>query len=210
MNCQKIKRHIDINSRKIVIHHTHLIDDIMSLLNDNDLVFFDDCLYSQYLFIHQNKQRLQAKNINCILGFSTQIYRTTQIPIIENSAILHDRVHANDNSAFGGFMSLSELRELLCFDNIHLAGHGAKHLELEKITTSKLQQSQIFNKDITLMKKELDALDLHTEIFVFPYAYDDFPCAKKFVYNLGFKYIFAAYDSQRIEIEALFNQSQLQ
>lgn len=203
MNCQKMKQHIDINSRKIVIHHTHLIDDIMSLLNDNDLVFFDDCLYSQYLFIHQNKQQLQAKNINCILGFSTQIYRTTQIPIIENSAILHDRVHADDNTAFGGFMSLSELRELLCFDNIHLAGHSAKHLELEKITTSKLQQSQIFNKDITLMKKDLDALNLNTDIFVYPYAYDDFPCAETIVRINGFRYIFAGKNSKRIEIETL-------
>ena len=32
--------------RKIVIHHTHLIDNIIDLLLPNDIVFFDDCLYS--------------------------------------------------------------------------------------------------------------------------------------------------------------------
>jgi hypothetical protein len=32
--------------RMVVIHHTHLISNIMSLINDYDLLFFDDCLYS--------------------------------------------------------------------------------------------------------------------------------------------------------------------
>lgn len=68
---------IDINSRKIVIHHTHLIKDIMSLLKDDDIVFFDDCLYSQYLFIKKYIQELQLKNITCILGFSTRILRSS-------------------------------------------------------------------------------------------------------------------------------------
>lgn len=202
---KKNNKHFIINcdSRKIVIHHTHLIDDMMSLLNNNDVVFFDDCLYSQYIFIKQNIKQLQDKNIICILGFSTQIYRTNQIPLIENSAILHDRVHANDYLAFGGFMTIDEIKELLSFDNIYLAGHGAKHLELEKMNLSKIQQTTLFIKDVVEMKKSFEKFNLSTDIFVFPYAYDSFPCAKLTINNLGFNYIFAAYDSQRIEIESL-------
>jgi hypothetical protein len=36
-------------------------------------------------------------------------------------------------------MSLDEIRELLLFDNIFIAGHGAKHLELEKLNISKIK-----------------------------------------------------------------------
>lgn len=79
-----------------------------------------------------------SKNIVCILGFSASLYRTTQIPFVEDSAIIHDRIHANDEHALGGFMSLDELRELLAFDNILLAGHGSKHLELSKMNLDKL------------------------------------------------------------------------
>jgi hypothetical protein len=67
------------------------------------------------------------------LGFSTKIYRTNQIPIVEDSAILHEQYHSNDNNSLGGFMSLDELRALLEYDNIIIAGHGAKHLELNKM-----------------------------------------------------------------------------
>ena len=200
---QNLKRLTGINTRKIVIHHTHLINDIMSLLKDNDIVFFDDCLYSQYLFIQKHIKELQLKNIICILGFSTQIYRTNQIPIIEDSAILHKRYHSNDNDSLGGFMSLDELGELLEYDNIIIAGHGAKHLELEKMHLKKIQQSQLFTQDISIMTNDLKTFGFYTNVFVFPYAYDQFPCAKKIVYNAGFSYIFAACDSQRIEIESL-------
>jgi hypothetical protein len=51
---------------------------------------------------------------------------------------LHERYHSNDNDSLGGFMSLDELRELLEYDNIIIAGHGAKHLELEKMHLKKI------------------------------------------------------------------------
>ena len=34
-------------SRKVVLHHTHLIDDIEGLIEDGDMLFLDDALYSQ-------------------------------------------------------------------------------------------------------------------------------------------------------------------
>lgn len=61
------------NSKKIVIHHTCYIDDdiILAALCQNDLVFFDDCLYSQYLFLKKYAKVLADKSIACVLGFST-------------------------------------------------------------------------------------------------------------------------------------------
>lgn len=61
------------NSKKIVIHHTCYIDDdiILAALCQNDLVFFDDCLYSQYLFLKKYAKVLADKSITCVLGFST-------------------------------------------------------------------------------------------------------------------------------------------
>ena len=36
----------------------------MSFLNDNDLIFFDDCLYSQFYFIKEKIKELKAKNVD--------------------------------------------------------------------------------------------------------------------------------------------------
>ena len=197
---------IDINSRKIVIHHTHLIKDIMSLLKDDDIVFFDDCLYSQYLFIKKYIQELQLKNITCILGFSTRILRSSQKPLIQHSAILHNNIHSNILDAYSGFMTIDEIQELLQFCNVYLAGHGAKHLNLEKMNLSKIQQTKLFAEDISIMKKDLDKLQLDTNIFVYPYTYYDFPCANTILKNNGFKHIFGYKDTMRISIENLVNK----
>ena len=191
---QKMKQLTDINIRKIVIHHTHILGDqlILSLLKDNDVLFFDDCLYSQYLFLKKNNNILLSKNIICILGFSASLYRTNQIPFIE---------HAKDNSALGGFMSLDELRELLAFDNIFLAGHGSKHLDLQNMRLEKLQQTKLFIEDINEMKQLFKKFNFQTDIFVYPYTYYDFPCSNIIVRNNGFKYIFGCKNTMRMSIE---------
>lgn len=200
---QKMKQLTDINSRKIVIHHTHILGDqlILSLLKDNDVLFFDDCLYSQYLFLKKNNNILLSKNIICILGFSASLYRTNQIPFIEDSAIIHNKVHAKDNSALGGFMSLDELRELLAFDNIFLAGHGSKHLDLQNMRLEKLQQTKLFIEDINEMKQLFKKFNFQTDIFVYPYTYYDFPCSDIIIRNNRFKYIFGCKNTMRMSIE---------
>ena len=65
-----------INRRQIVIHHTHLFEnvDVLSYLKPNDDVFFDDCLYSQYVFIKKNINFFIDNKIDCILGFSSGLY----------------------------------------------------------------------------------------------------------------------------------------
>lgn len=41
--------------RRVVVHHTHLLGQrIVDFLHANDIVFFDDCLFSQYNFIKEN------------------------------------------------------------------------------------------------------------------------------------------------------------
>lgn len=208
-NIQQNHHIINCNNRKIVIHHTHILGDelILSLLKDNDVLFFDDCLYSQYLFLKKNNHILLYKNIICILGFSASLYRTNQIPFIEDSAIIHNRIHINDNLALGGFMSLNELRELLKYDNIFLAGHGSKHLNLEKMNLEKTQQTKLFISDINEMLQLFKKFSFQTNIFVYPYAYYDFPCSEIIIKNNGFKYIFGYKNNMRMSIENIINKN---
>lgn len=190
--------------RKIVIHHTFCFDDIIHYLNDNDLVFFDDCLYSQYVFIKDNIKQLQDKNINCVIGFSSDIYRRVGLPIYEaNCAEYHDKIYANDVDAYRAYMSIDEIFELLKFNNIYLACHGAKHINLEAINNSKLDKMKCFIDDLALAKQQFKDLKLSTTIFVYPRAYDRFPLADKIVKDAGFCHIFAGQNSKRIQIEDL-------
>lgn len=189
--------------RMIVIHHTFLFEDIMSFLNDNDLIFFDDCLYSQYVFIQKNLNKLKTKNIYCVLGFSSKIFRqNNEIPIYEaDCALFHSKVHNGDNDAFNAYMSINEIKELLEFDNIYLACHGAWHLDLKNMNLTKFQQMHAFNIDIQQAVVDLNKFKFTTNIFVFPYAYDLFPLAYNILKNNKFNFIFAGQKSKRIQIE---------
>ena len=170
------------NSRRIVIHHTHLIPNIIDLLTENDIVFFDDCLYSQYIFIKTYYQKLVEKNIICILGFSTHLHRPPEAtPIVDiQSKDIHlycnsicqtilDVIPANNIT--GGLMSINEIKELIQLDNIYLAIHGACHLNLHELSISKFKKYNLFNKDIADGLYELDQYGLTTNILVCPYEY---------------------------------------
>ena len=189
--------------RKIVVHHVFHIKDIISLLDSNDLVFFDDCLYSQYVFITENINKLKAKNICCVLGFSTRIFRyNNALPIYEaDCAEFHDRVHNGDKDSLNAYMTICEIEELLQHNNVYLACHGSQHLDLKNMNFSKLQQMHAFTADIDQALIDLDVLHQKTSIFVFPYAYDQFPLAYKILNDRGFHFIFAGQDSKRIQIE---------
>ena len=120
--------------RKIVIHETCCYDDwqILNVLQRNDMLFLDDCLYSQYVFLLKNIDALKDKNVACVLGFSTSIFRREdRLPIYDaHCAEFHNRVHSGDKSAYAAYMSISEIEELLKFENILLACHGDAHLDL--------------------------------------------------------------------------------
>lgn len=100
-------------------------------------------------------------------------------------------------------MAINEIKQLLKYENIFLAGHGSKHLQLNSKQYSKFKQTTLFTFDVSEMCTELKTYSLNTDIFVYPYAYDDFPCSKHIVQKHNFRYIFAGYDSQRLEIEKL-------
>ena len=96
------------------------------------MLFLDDCLYSQYVFLLKNIDALKDKNVACVLGFSTSIFRREdRLPIYDaHCAEFHNRVHSGDKSAYAAYMSISEIEELLKFENILLACHGNAHLDL--------------------------------------------------------------------------------
>ena len=101
-------------NRKIVIHETCCYGDkqILNALQHNDMLFLDDCLYSQYVFLMNSIDALKDKSIACVLGFSTSIFRREgRLPTYyAHCADCHDRVHNGDVSAYDAYMSIAELK----------------------------------------------------------------------------------------------------
>lgn len=195
-----------ICNRKIVIHETCQYDDkqICDTLQQNDILFFDDCLYSQYVFLRKNIIALQQKNVTCVLGLSTSICRkdNLQPTYFAHCAECHDKVHANDVSAYAAYMSIDEVKQLLRFSNVLVACHGDNHLELCKVK-SKIDRAVLFQKDIIAASDMLKHLDMKTDIFVYPYAFDDIMLSRHTLKQLGYRHIFAGNDSKRIPFETL-------
>ena len=193
-------------NRKIVIHETCIYDDwqIIDNICQNDILFFDDCLYSQYVFLKRNNDKLASKNVTCIIGFSTSIFRRdNQTPIeFAHCASFHDRVHSGDESAYAAYMSISEIEELLKFENILLACHGDAHLDLH-LEQSRMQKMKLFSDDIYSASMRLRQLGLSTDIFVYPYAYDDILLCNHILKKNGFIKAFAGKDTRRLTFESL-------
>ena len=193
-------------NRKIVIHETCCYDDqqILNVLQHDDMLFLDDCLYSQYVFLAKNIDALKYKNIVCVLGFSTSIFRHAgQLPTYNaHCADCHDRVHNCDISAYAAYMSIDELKLLLVHENVFLACHGDQHLELAKCN-DKLKRLADFKKDVADATQKLKTLDISTSIFVYPYAFDSILSADKVLRRYGYEYLFAGHNSQRIQFESI-------
>ena len=193
-------------NRKIVIHETCIYDDhqIIDNICQNDILFFDDCLYSQYVFLKRNNDKLASKNVTCIIGFSTSIFRRdNQTPIeFAHCASFHDRVHSGDDSAYAAYMSINDIKTLLEAENIILACHGDEHLDLH-LEQSKMQKMKLFIDDICSATAKLDQLKLNTDVFVYPYAYDDILMSDHILRKNGFKWLFAGKDSRRISFESI-------
>lgn len=199
------------SKRKIVIHHLFKIPDPISLLRVNDLVFFDDCLYSQYVFLKRNNRILKDMRINCVLGFSPKAVRPDGNPGVEEieSATLHSQLNdavlvptdVAEGDFLNGFMTFPELVELMGDDNIFIALHGGCHFRLETIH-DKFKQFDMFVGDLKWGMSRFNELGLKTDIFVFPYAFQPF-LGVTILKNYGFKYIFAVNDYDRIPIEEL-------
>lgn len=205
-----------ISRRRIVIHHTHLLyDKIIILLKPNDIVFFDDCLFSQYVFISEKEKLLKNLNVDCILGFSTALYAAEDAIQIKNveSHVLHDACNSkiftiDDADALrstfpemNGFMKVSQLKQLLQMPFCHLALHGCCHLNLSK-EKNLLKKVQLFKNDLDAGCNRLKQLELSTNMFVYPYVHS-FPISDICLKKRGFACIIGSNQIFRTSIEDL-------
>ena len=204
--------------RRVVVHHAHLLkDQICQLLKPKDLVFFDDCLFSQYVFIKDNLQKLKALEVNCILGFSSGLYASEdaeQTYAVE-SHVLHNACNrciktledANRLRSslyeMKGFMKVSQLKELLSLDFCQLALHGCCHLDLQHQRSSVLQKMVLFKQDLDDGCQQLAELGLCTSMYVYPYIYS-LLASDSLLRQCGFtKIVGSQADSLRCSIEDL-------
>lgn len=99
-------------------------------------------------------------------------------------------------------MSEAELREDLSMEGVYLACHGDKHLDLKRFPEG-LARTAVFRKDIAEARTRLAEKQFETDVFVYPYAFWQFPLSEAAVREAGFKIAFAGRDTQRIAIEEL-------
>ena len=174
-----------VQRRRIVIHHTHLLGRrIIDFLHADDIVFFDDCLFSQYNFLKENHDFFEEMAVDCILGFSSGLYaseRSKQIHEVE-SHILHDACNSKISTLvdadclrdelpeMAGFMKISQLKELLQLPFCYLALHGCCHLNLQN-EKNLLKKIQMFKLDLDSGCKRIVELGLKTSTYVYPYVY---------------------------------------
>lgn len=87
-----------IGKRNIVVHHTHILNHgILDLIKSGDIVFFDDCVYSQYVFFMENAGFFMKNDIYAVFGFSTALFRQDGVrPVVETTSELHRRFHMGD------------------------------------------------------------------------------------------------------------------
>ena len=190
------------SKRNIVLHNVFEYKNINQIVNRNDLLFFDDCTYDQYEFILKNNNLFNELNVNCVISFSTNIYRNEKLQPLSNIPTfeLHNQLHNDKKEALNGFMTISEIKNLLNNTNIFLGLHGHNHLELKNV--SKIKQMMFFKDDleqsITFMKQN----SLKTDIFVYPYDFIVLG-SEKLLKNRGFKYIFPSKINKRTYIEEI-------
>lgn len=115
------------SKRNIVLHNVYEYDSFKDNVRPHDILFFDDCTYEQYQFILSNRNYLNENELNCVVAFSTNIYREeNEVPLRKtNTAELH-RSKLNN-----GFMTITELKKLIGYDNVFLALHGHNHFNPE-------------------------------------------------------------------------------
>lgn len=114
----------------------------------------------------------------------------------------HDKFHNGDMSALQAYMSIDEVKDLLLYDNVYLACHGAYHLKLDNIKDNYSKAIE-FKKDLLTAIEELRQYELNTSIYVFPYAYSRILNAHNMLFKCNFIHVFADEENKRIQIEDL-------
>lgn len=87
----------------------------------------------------KNNNLFNSLNINCVISFSTNIYRNEKLQPLSNIPTfeLHNQLHNDKKEALNGFMTISEIKNLLNNTNIFLGLHGHNHLELKNVSKIK-------------------------------------------------------------------------
>lgn len=201
--------------RKIVIHHTHLLNDVIpTYLKMNDIVFFDDCLYSQYLFIKRYSDFFIKNHIICVLGFSSGLYSVKPNNQIYNvqSNVLHNicnqyiktlddaNILRESLNEMNGFMTIEQLYELKEYPFIEIALHGCCHLNLHNLST--IDAMQIFINDLKDGINQIHKFNVSTDIYVYPYVYS-LPSFDFALHKYGFNKIIGSNNMFRYAIEDL-------
>ena len=198
--------------RIIVFHECYAFsDNVKSILKPYDLLFFDDCVYSQYVFLKKYNDFFKANNIFCIIGFSSGLMRKNELKPIEiiKTKEIHDKVNEKIKSwkdinelpvECNGMMSLNELQELNSSENIFIALHGCVHLHLQELPL--IQKMKMFEEDVDNGKRIMEQKGFKTNIYVYPYAYS-FMFSEKILKKYNFIYSFAGEKTKRIPIEKL-------
>ena len=189
---------------------------MIDFLHEDDIVFFDDCLFSQYNFLKENQDFFEQTSIDCILGFSSGLYASENAKQVHEvgSHVLHDACNSRISTIvdadrlrdelleIGGFMKISQLKELLQLPFCHLALHGCCHLNLQN-EKNLLKKIQMFKLDLDSGCKRLNELGLTTTTHVYPYVYS-FATSDIALKRAGFKQIIGGLDKIfRISIEDL-------
>lgn len=196
---------------------------MIDFLHADDIVFFDDCLFSQYNFLRENHDFFEEMAIDCMLGFSSGLYASEnakQVHEVE-SYILHDACNSKISTLvdadclrdelpeMAGFMKISQLKELLQLPFCHLALHGCCHLNLQN-EKNLLKKIQMFKHDLDSGCERLNELGLVTNTYVYPYVYS-FATSDVALKRAGFKQVIGGLDKIfRITIEDLASSKNCQ
>ena len=170
---------------------------MIDFLHADDIVFFDDCLFSQYDFIKDNESFFKDMAIDCVLGFSSGLYAAEDAEQVRDveSRILHDACNSRiycledaDNlrrtlKEMNGFMKVSQIKELLEMPFCNLALHGCCHLKIEN-EKGLLNKLYSFKRDLREGLERLKSFGLMTSMYVYPYVYS-FTISDKILNSVG-------------------------
>lgn len=209
MDIEIVRQHIKNSRRLVVMHHAFNLQNACDCLKPGDVLFLDDCLYSQHVWLQENISKLASIDVLCVLGLSPCLVRPKHVGAWFDVAsyTLHDAINSSMHASekqLSGFMSADELLADSKMQNVYVALHGCMHIDLHRFDA-------FFEKVKEFKREVLHGIEMYKSIFneqplmyVYPYAYE-IPGAASFLRRCGFQMQFAGNGAKRIPIENLCN-----
>lgn len=200
-----------MTGRRIVVHRCGRDFPRPDLFKEGDVVFFDDCLYSQYRFFEENIAALSG--VTAVFAFSPGLFRRDGQPPIDDvdSAEVHKAVNARVRTWLDprpdqarAFMTAAELRSLARLGSVKIALHGCVHLRLEDVP-NRTDRLVMFRQDARDAVRLAALHGFETDMFVYPYAF----CEDGYEHvlrRLGFRETYARPGAYRIAVEDLSDE----